>query len=128
MTDTIVKIGLILQDDAGRLLIVRKHGGRTFILPGGKPDADESDMTCLMREVMEELGVHVYGNIDYLGTYGAPAADMEDRMVMVRAYRGQVHGDPTPRSEIAEMHWMDIHDPDVPIADTIRKGIIPAIR
>lgn len=123
----IVKVGLVALDAKGRLLVVRKRGGRTFILPGGKPEGDESDLSCLSREVLEELGVHVHGAPAYLGTFGAPAADMPESCVMVRAYRADLHGDPTPQAEIDEMRWIDPSAPDVLIADSIRNGVIPAL-
>ena len=37
------------------ILLVRK--GKVWILPGGKPERDESDLECLCREVKEEVGV-----------------------------------------------------------------------
>ncbi|WP_457489191.1 NUDIX domain-containing protein, partial [Tardiphaga sp. P5_C10] len=54
----IVKIGLAVTDGA-RLLLVRKRGGRSYILPGGKPEQGESDFQALAREVEEELGCSI---------------------------------------------------------------------
>lgn len=123
----IVKVGLVTIDAAGRMLVVRKRGGRTYILPGGKPEGEESDHTCLARELMEELGVHLRGASVYLGTFGAMAADMVGTMVMVRAYRGELHGDPSPQAEIEEMRWVDMRNPDVPLSESILTGVIPAV-
>jgi 8-oxo-dGTP diphosphatase len=123
----IVKVGLVATDERGRLLVVRKRGGRTFILPGGKPEGDESDLSCLARELLEELGVHMRGAPAYLGTFGAPAADMPGSCVMLRAYRADIHGDPRPLAEIEEMRWIDPQAPDVAIADSIANGVIPAL-
>jgi len=125
--ETILKIGLIVLDDEDRLLVVRKRGGRTFILPGGKPEGDESDLSCLARELMEELGVNIHGAPAYVGTFGAPAADIAGSTVMVRAYHGQIHGNPQAQAEIDEMRWIDMRAPDVLIADSIRNGVIPAL-
>lgn len=36
-----------------KLLLVRK--GQSWLLTGGKPESDESDLECLCREVWEEL-------------------------------------------------------------------------
>ena len=38
------------------ILLVRKN--QTWILPGGKPEENESDLECLQREIKEELGVN----------------------------------------------------------------------
>jgi 8-oxo-dGTP diphosphatase len=126
--DPIIKIGLVKIDERGRLLVVRKHGGRTFILPGGKPEGDESDVSCLMRECHEEVGVGIVGAPVLIGTFGAPAADMKDRVVLVRAYTAQTVGEPVPQAEIEEIHWLDVDAPAVPIADSIRNGVIPTVR
>lgn len=125
---TIIKIGLVATDRDGRLLVVRKRGGRTFILPGGKPEKGESDEECLVREVHEELGIVIDGPFEHVGNFGATAADMEGTMVMVRAYRAEIRGEPRPCAEIQDMHWLDPNEPDAPIADSIRMGILPAIR
>ena len=128
VSDPIIKIGLATLDDQGRLLVVRKRGGVTFILAGGKPEGDESDVSCLIRECTEEVAIGIVGAPVYIGTFGAPAADMVDRQVMVRAYAADIIGDPVPQAEIEEVHWLDMDAPAVPIADSIRYGLIPAMR
>ena len=40
----------IIHDN--RILLVRKK--QTWILPGGKPDGEESDIECLEREILKE--------------------------------------------------------------------------
>lgn len=37
----------------GKILLVRKK--RAWILPGGKPEENESDLDCLKREISEEV-------------------------------------------------------------------------
>jgi len=126
--ETIVKIGLVATNDDGHLLVVRKHGGVTFILPGGKVEEDETDIQTLARELPEELGVTLAPGATSMGTFGAIAADMPTHMVMVRAYRGTFVGEPSPQAEIAELRWIDPAAPDVPIAESISNGILPALR
>ena len=46
----ILKIGVAVTD-ADRLLLVRKKGTGSYILPGGKPEEGESDLQALKREV-----------------------------------------------------------------------------
>ncbi|PIU29868.1 hypothetical protein COT07_03725 [Candidatus Woesearchaeota archaeon CG07_land_8_20_14_0_80_44_23] len=59
----------IIQD--GRILLVRKK--QSWILPGGKPNPNESDLECLCREVREELsGTQLEldeGKIKYYGDF-----------------------------------------------------------
>lgn len=56
-----VAAGLIFHD--GRLLIAQRrlndHLGGMWEFPGGKRELGETYQQCLMRELFEELGVHV---------------------------------------------------------------------
>lgn len=126
--DVIIKIGLVVLNQSGRLLVVLKHEGSTWLLPGGKPEGDESDIACLVRETKEETATDVVAGTAYLGTFSADAADQPGRQVQLRAYRGEIIGDPVPMNEIAEIRWVDMDRPDVPLADSILHGVIPALR
>jgi 8-oxo-dGTP diphosphatase len=42
----------------GRVLLCRNHRG-DWELPGGRPEPDESDQECLIRELWEETGLAV---------------------------------------------------------------------
>lgn len=50
-------VAAVILDDRGRALLVRKHGARRFIQPGGKPEPGEAPLQALARELHEELGV-----------------------------------------------------------------------
>ena len=126
--DVIVKIGLVVLDREGRMLVVLKHGGVTWLLPGGKPEGDESDIACLVRETKEETGTDVVAGTAYLGTFSADAADQPGRLVQLRAYRGEIIGEPVAMNEIAAIRWVDATAPDVPLADSIVHGVVPALR
>jgi ADP-ribose pyrophosphatase YjhB (NUDIX family) len=52
---------VIIED--GKILLVRKR--QTWILPGGKPGINESDLECLCREIREELSGTQLDNIRY---------------------------------------------------------------
>jgi 8-oxo-dGTP pyrophosphatase MutT (NUDIX family) len=52
-------VGVLLMRE-GRLLVGQRlsgHGTGTWSVPGGKPEADESDEACASRELLEEAGV-----------------------------------------------------------------------
>jgi 8-oxo-dGTP diphosphatase len=83
-TKHIVKIGLAITE-ANRLLLVRKRGGVSYILPGGKPEAGEDDYQALAREVDEELGCKLdIASLVFLGAFSDVAADMKNTVVTVR--------------------------------------------
>ncbi|MGY3581458.1 8-oxo-dGTP diphosphatase [Bradyrhizobium sp. USDA 4341] len=119
----IVKVGLAVVRDA-RILMVRKRNGLSFILPGGKLEAGESELEALIRELDEELGCRLV-SAEYLGDFSAPAADLADTTVTVRLYRGEISGDPAPRSEIAELRWIAIASPEVAVAPSLAGKILP---
>ena len=56
---TIRIVAAVILDDRGRALLVRKHGARRFIQPGGKPEPGEAPLLALARELHEELGVQL---------------------------------------------------------------------
>lgn len=123
----IEKIGLVSVQD-GRLLVVRKRGGSVFILPGGKKEGGETDLEALRREVDEELGCTVH-SIEFEGVFKDLAAEIGDAVVVVRLYSGRLVGTPSARSEIEELHWVDVLRPgDLPLAPSIVNGILPHMR
>ncbi|WP_457492248.1 NUDIX hydrolase [Tardiphaga sp. P5_C7] len=122
----IVKIGLAVTDGA-RLLLVRKRGGRSYILPGGKPEQGESDFQALAREVEEELGcsIDTY-SVQYLGAFSDVAADLENTIVTVRLYAARLIGAPTPTSEIEQLEWFDPEiQGHVVLAPSLQNKIVP---
>jgi 8-oxo-dGTP diphosphatase len=123
----IEKVGLAALDD-GRLLVVRKHGGTMFILPGGKPEGTEGDLAALTRELDEELGCSV-SSPSLSGVFTDRAAGVSDAVVVVRLYQGNLVGNPIPQAEIEELAWLDIRKPDtLPLAPSIVNGILPHLR
>lgn len=60
----------IIYDEAGKVLITQRGLQSTFAglweFPGGKVEANESDVQALTREIKEELGLDVLAH-EYLG-------------------------------------------------------------
>lgn len=123
----IVKIGLVDVNDEG-LLIVRKEGGRKWILPGGKPEAGESAEDALRREVEEELGCEVVDLLP-MTVIHSQAADRPGDTVEVHCFSGRIVGDPTCAAEIAEFGRLTIdecRDTD-DLAASIVEGLMPVL-
>jgi 8-oxo-dGTP diphosphatase len=120
-------VGAIIRDEAGRLLTVRKRGTAHFMLPGGKREPGEDDLTALAREVFEELGVRVV-SAELLGRFEAPAANEPGATVRSHAYLTEVSGAPAILAEIEELLWIDpASPPDVPIAPLLVAEILPRL-
>jgi len=120
-------VGAIIRDASGRLLTVRKRGTVRFMLPGGKREPGEDDLTALARELQEELGVHVEA-ARLLGRFEAPAANEPDATVRSSAYIVEILGEMAIKAEIEELLWINpAAPPDVPIAPLLAGQILPAL-
>ena len=123
MVKWIHKVGLSVERD-GKLLVARKRGSDIFILPGGKPEGDESDLQALSREIREELDCGLDRPV-LLGTFTDVAAGMADTVVVVRLYSGNLVGEPSPCSEIEELAWINIRKPAQRLAPSIENKVLP---
>lgn len=124
-----VKVGLACIDE-GRLLLVRKRSGPSFILPGGKPEDSESDAQTLCREIEEELSCElVASSLRWVGDFEDDAADLPGTRVTVRLYRGELRGEVRQASEIVEIRWFDAsRDDSMLLAPSLRRQILPALQ
>ena len=125
---TIVKIGLAVMHD-NRLLLVRKKGGQSYILPGGKPEEGEDDCQALHREIDEELGCSIDPqSIIFLGAFSDVAADLRNTVVVVRLYGAKLVGAPAPKSEIESLTWFAPESEQVTLAPSIQNHILPFLQ
>lgn len=124
---TVEIVGAVIRDPEGRLLTVRKQGTARFMLPGGKRDPGEDDVTALARELAEELGVVLTAHA-FVGAFEAEAANEPDMRVSSHVYASEIMGDITAQAEIAEILWIDpAAPPDVPIAPLLHDHILPVV-
>jgi 8-oxo-dGTP diphosphatase len=71
-------VGAIVHDRAGRLLLIRRGhppGDGLWSLPGGRVEPGESDAEAVVRELIEETGLHVepgrlVGSVERAGPAG----------------------------------------------------------
>ena len=81
------------------LLVVRKN--QTWIIPGGKPNQEESDLECLAREIQEELSGTEIENIRYYGMFTGKAPHTKD-IVESFVYLADIKGElKSPSAEIS---------------------------
>jgi 8-oxo-dGTP diphosphatase len=119
-------VGAVIRDARGRLLTVRKRGTQLFMLPGGKREAGEDDLTALARELFEELGVTLL-RAEPFGRFEAPAANEPGAVVRSHAYLAAIEGEIAVAAEIEALHWIDPAAPDVALAPLLVGEILPKL-
>jgi 8-oxo-dGTP diphosphatase len=114
------------------LLMVRKRGTTSFMLPGGKPEAGESARDAVVREISEELRLDIdVPGLAELGTWTTAAANEAGHSVTgtVFTFEGVPAGldvaEPHVHEEIEEAGWFSIEN--LP-ADTAERQFAPLTR
>ncbi len=124
------KSGGVLLDGAGHFLVTRAIGKGIFVAPGGKPEGDETSLEALAREMMEEVKVKVNTDTaEYLGTFRAPAAGNESKIVEMDVYLiRDSSGMPIHTSEVEELKWVNTQTHGVPIGSIFEHDVMPILK
>jgi 8-oxo-dGTP diphosphatase len=90
----------LFRERAGRLELLLIRRGRDpfagyWALPGGFKDPDETLEQAARRELEEETGIRVAGELAQIGAYGDPGRDPRTNVVTV-VYLGEAHIDDQP--------------------------------
>ncbi|WP_370646457.1 TetR family transcriptional regulator [Arthrobacter sp. zg-Y238] len=100
---------VLVHDDAGRILLVRKRGTSRFMQPGGKLEPGETFAEAAAREVGEELGLAVAAaDLEDLGRWYGPAANEENTFIDAGLFAWTLPADgpqPAAAAEIEELLW-----------------------
>ncbi len=103
MTTLVVAAAVIERN--GRFLLTRRQRGvhleGYWEFPGGKCEPGETHAACLVREILEELGVEAAAGDELLTTTHA----YPDRQVELHFLRCEVGGAPAPQLG-QEMRWV----------------------
>jgi hypothetical protein len=120
-------VAALVEDEARRVLLVRKKGTRAFMQPGGKLRDSESHLAALERELVEELRCSFRpGSPVFLGTFTAPAANENGCFVEAALYRVELAGEISAASEIEEVAWVDPDPPhQIELAPLTREKVLP---
>lgn len=119
-----------LTDTLGRLLVVRKHNARFWMLPGGKAESGETPFATMQREAQEEVGIHLTEEqVTYLGHFTAAAANEPGFSVSAHVFYGNYDGVLTPLAELAEVAWVLPEAlPEDTTAPLLKEAVLPALR
>lgn len=130
MSEPPIRIAATLIDDgAGRMLLVRKHGTAAYMQAGGKIEPGEAAIDALRRELAEEIGLISSVDPVYLGCFCAPAANEPGRIVEAEIFHLTTPHVPVVAAEIAEARWIAIDLADqLKLAPLTRDHILPIAR
>jgi 8-oxo-dGTP diphosphatase len=99
---------ICFEREDGRVLTVRKRGTDSWMMPGGKPEGDETAAECAVREVLEELGVEIgLDRIEHMGEFETRAANEAGFALHASVFRTRDAIDPEPLAEIEAVRWID---------------------
>lgn len=129
---TINVSAVVIRNERGEVLCVRKHSSPRFQLPGGKPEAGETAVEAALRETAEETGVRLSPDeLGFLGRFSAPASNEPGHTVTSTVFTaaGLPSGSAaTPAAEIAQVAWIDPRRPgELPLAPLLATRIFPAL-
>ena len=111
MTKYIDKLAFIYLKDK-RVLETLSYGKDVWYIPGGKREANETDIEALIREVKEELNIDLLlDTIKHYGTFEAQAhGKAEGKLVRMTCYTAEFSGKLKPTTEVEKMAYFGYSD------------------
>ncbi len=122
-------VGVVLRDDDGRILTVRKRGTSRFMLVGGKPEPGESAEEAALREASEEIHATLDPDaLRLLGHFTAPAANEPGHLIESTVFTHPLVPHDAPAAEIEELRWLDTTAPlPTDLAPLLADHVLPAL-
>jgi len=97
-----------------KVLVAKSYNKDNYYLPGGKREENENDEQTLIREISEELTVHIkQETIEFIGVFEAQADEKPDGVyVKMTCYAGDYTGELKENAEIETLAWFNSKDVD----------------
>jgi 8-oxo-dGTP diphosphatase len=121
---------VVLRNSDGEVLTVRKRNTARFMLPGGKPEPDETAADTAVRECAEEVGaVLELGALRTVGVFLADAANEPGLKIEGTVFEHPPVEIAGPAAEIEEIRWLDPASDRLPgdLAPLLEHFVLPAL-
>jgi ADP-ribose pyrophosphatase YjhB (NUDIX family) len=103
---------VVVTNDAGEILLIRRTDNDNWAVPGGAVDLGESVTQAAVRETLEESGIHcaitgivgIYSDPKHVILYTSNGEARQEFSIVLTAQA--VNGQPTPSGESSEVRWV----------------------
>jgi ADP-ribose pyrophosphatase YjhB (NUDIX family) len=105
-------VNVVVVNDAGELLMIRRTDNDNWAVPGGAVDLGESVAQAAVRETREESGIEceitglvgIYSDPKHVLLYTSNGEVRQEFSIVLTAR--PLSGQPTPSSESSEVQWV----------------------
>jgi 8-oxo-dGTP diphosphatase len=123
---------IILNSERDQVFITKRpdkaHKGGLWEFPGGKVEAGESAEQAVVRELFEEVGIHVTGLHHFQALkHDYPEKSLSFDFFAVTAFDNQPYGKEGQRGEwvaISELHNYEFPEANVPVLNRVQETFI----
>jgi ADP-ribose pyrophosphatase YjhB (NUDIX family) len=107
-------VNVIVVNDAGEILMIRRTDNDNWAVPGGAIDLGESVAQAAVRETREESGIEceitglvgIYSDPKHVLLYTSNGEVRQEFSIVLTAR--PLSGQPTPSSESSEVRWVPV--------------------
>jgi 8-oxo-dGTP pyrophosphatase MutT (NUDIX family) len=112
-TSLVPSVNIVVVNDAGQILLIKRSDNDNWALPGGAIDLGESMTQAGVRETSEETGIDceivglvgIYSDPGHVILYTSNGEVRQEFSIVLTAK--PVGGQPTPSDESTDVRWVD---------------------